>query len=466
MMKPIAIIHGALTSPVLRRAVAVLSEFLLDYTYEYPACFAAEDEADLSDFCCIYIGTRASNPAVGLHSAEAPTYEQEYVLTVQDGTVAVEGYDDAGVLYGCMDFYNKYLLRLEYPHNDHYRINCFEKKLPDFTHRSRPSVRDRGLWTWGHVIYDWRGYLDNMVKLKMNTLVIWNDHVPVTAAEMIEYAHACGIKVIWGYAWLWDTNCKKIAMDRLEEHCEEIYEKYAKEYRHLGGDGIYFQSVTELNEESVDGVVIADAVTRFVNKTAALFFEHEPELELQFGLHATSVKHQLDYIRQVDPRIRIVWEDCGAFPFSYIPHHVADFDQTMDFTDRIAILRGESDRFGAVTKGLTKLDWRAFSHPSGPLNLGVSSKEMKENRVIRKRKIWRYLQAFWLIHADYALEAIRRMARAKNGELMLTALVEDGMFEENIMYPVALSSEMLWDCEADLGTLMSEVALRGYVDFA
>jgi hypothetical protein len=91
---------------------------------------------------------------------------------------------------------------------------------------------------------------------------------------------------------------------------------------------------------------------------------------------------------------------------------------------------------------------------------------MKENRVIRKRKIWRYLQAFWLIHADYALEAIRRMARAKNGELMLTALVEDGMFEENIMYTVALHSEILWDCEADLDTLMSEVALRGYVDFA
>ena len=58
------------------------------------------------------------------------------------------------------------------------------------------------------------------------------------------------------------------------------------------------------------------------------------------------------------------------------------------------------------------------------------------------------------------------MAQAKSGELMLTALVEDGMFEENIMYPVALYAEMLWNCEAELGTLMSEVALRGYVDFA
>ena len=465
-MKKIAIIHGALTSPVLKKAVAVLSELLLDYTYEYPCCFASDEVMDLTDFCRIYIGTRASNDYISRHSTEELTREQEYALTVRDEVVTIEGFDDAGVLYGCMDFYNHYLLMCEYPHNDRYRVNCFEGKLPDFSHRSHPSVRERGLWTWGHVIYDYRRYLDNMVKLKMNTLIVWNDHAPVNAEEMVAYAHACGIKIIWGYAWLWDTNCKKIALDRLEEHCEEIFEKYEREYSHLGGDGIYFQSVTELREESIDGIVIADAVTRFVNKTAALFFEKYPRMELQFGLHATSVKTKLEYIRAVDSRIRIVWEDCGSFPFSYIPTDVSQFAQTMDFVDEIACLRGVSDRFGAVTKGLTKLDWRAFSHPQGPLCSGVSSKEMRENRVIRKRKIWRYLQAYWLTHADFALDAIREMVDAKDGELMLTALVEDGMFEENIMYPVALYSEMLWDAGGEINRMMSEVALRGYVDFA
>lgn len=465
-MKRIAIIHGALSSPLLRRAVAVLSELILDYTYEYPVCFADDGAADLTDYTRIYIGTRASNPYVRAHSAQTLTHEQEYLLTVADETGTVEGYDDAGVLYGCIDFYNKYLLRLEYPHNDHYRVNSMERTWPDFTHRSRPSVKDRGLWTWGHVIYDWRGYLDNMVKLKMNTLVVWNDHAPVNAAEMVAYAHDCGIKVIWGYAWLWDTNCKKIALDRLEDYSEEIYAKYEREYRHLGGDGIYFQTVTEHHDEVIDGIVLADAVTRFVNKTASLFYAKEPQLEIQFGLHATSVKNQLAYIRGVDPRIRIVWEDCGAFPFSYIPNDVQSFDETQRFVSSIDVLRGASDRFGAVTKGLTKLDWRAFSHPQGPLCAGVSSKEMKENRVIRKRKIWRYLQAFWLIRADWALKAVRQMAREKEGDLMLTALVEDGMFEESILYPVALYAEMLWDAEADPDTLKSEVALRGYVEFA
>ena len=58
------------------------------------------------------------------------------------------------------------------------------------------------------------------------------------------------------------------------------------------------------------------------------------------------------------------------------------------------------------------------------------------------------------------------MSRAKDRDLVVTALVEDGMFEENIMYPVALYSEMLWDCDADIDTLLSQVALRDYVDFA
>ena len=54
----------------------------------------------------------------------------------------------------------------------------------------------------------------------------------------------------------------------------------------------------------------------------------------------------------------------------------------------------------------------------------------------------------------------------KGGDLDITALVEDGMFEENIMYPVALYSEMLWNCNGDIKELMREVAQRSYVSFA
>jgi len=466
-MKKNAIIYGRLT-PVQKKAVEMLSQLLLDYTYEYPCCFAHGEPFDTEGYRCFYIGTRQSNPYIAERFAASLTTAEEYCIRVQSDTVVIEGFDDNGVLYGCLDFYNHYLLKLEYPgrEDENYRVNCLQEPLPDFCCTAAPSVRERGIWTWGHVIYDYRGFIDNMVKLKMNTLIVWNDRVPFNAEEMVAYAHACGIRIIWGFAWLWDTDCKKISFDRLEDYSESILEQYEREYSSLGGDGIYFQTVTELNEEEVGGIVIADAVTGFVNKTAGLFFEKYPALDIRFGLHATSVKSKLQYIRNVDARIRITWENCGAFPFAYHPGTLSDFDETVGFVREIAVLRGRDDRFDAVTKGLTKLDWSAFEHMEGSACVGTSSKTLKANRVVRKSKIWRYLQAYWLSHADKALEMVRVMAEAKAGDLCITALVEDGMFEENVMYPVALYSEMLWNCNAEPGELMSAVALRDYVDFA
>ena len=102
----------------------------------------------------------------------------------------------------------------------------------------------------------------------------------------------------------------------------------------------------------------------------------------------------------------------------------------------------------------------------GPIFIGKGSDSWKENRIVRKSKIWKYLQAYWLVNSDKALEMVKTMADIKQGNLYVTALVEDGMFEENIMYPVALFSEMLWDCNTDIKELMSKVALREYITFA
>ena len=212
--------------------------------------------------------------------------------------------------------------------------------------------------------------------------------------------------------------------------------------------------------------MIAKAAADFVNDTAARFYEKYPTLELQFGLHAMSVKNKLEFIKTVDPRIRIVWEDCGAFPFSYDPNDVASFDETKALLGTISQLRGANDLFGVVTKGLVKLDWTKFEYAQGAYCIGVSSEYIKRNRVERKKNIWRYVQSGWLKHADKAHDMVRAMCRAKDGDLNVYALVEDGMFEENIMYPVALYAEMLWDCERDTDQLLSEVALRNYVAFA
>ena len=246
-MKKNVIVYGEIQTGIQKKAVSILSEFLLDYTYDYPACYRYDETYTRENRRYFYIGTRENNPYIKEAAGAVLTHPEEYRILVKDDAVYIEGFDDSGVLYGCIDFFDKYITKCEYPHDDRYQINCFEKVLPDFEYSSYPSVKNRGLWTWGHVIYDYKGYIDNMVKLKLNTVTIWNDCVPVNAKEMVEYAHDCGIKVIWGYSWLWSTDCKKIELDKLDDYSEGIFAQYEKEYSHLDGDGIYFQSATETN---------------------------------------------------------------------------------------------------------------------------------------------------------------------------------------------------------------------------
>lgn len=468
-MYNLAIIYGEEVGGVQKKAVEVLSEILLDYTYEYPICFQYDAERDFSQYRCIYIGTKENNDYIKAHSTASLSKREEYFINVENDTVVIEGYDDNGVLYGCVDFYNKYLLKDEYlpsPESGWKPGRPMDKPFEDFKFQSAPAIKDRGIWTWGHVIYDYRGFLDNMVKLKMNTLIMWNDHVPFHAKEIIEYAHACGIKILFGFPWCWDTDCGKFDLATINKQGPVILEQYEKEYAGLNHDGIYFQSFTELPGEEINGILIAEAVTNFVNKTAELFFEKYPNLELQFGLHATSVREKLDYIKNVNPKITIVWEDCGAFPFSYSPHDIETYGETNELAKKVTNLRGKDDKFAVVTKGFTCLDWSAFEHLDGPVNFGVSSKTMKQNRITRKHKKWKYLQAYWLQNADKAYETVKLMCDAKSGNLGVTPLIEDGMFEENIMFHVALFAEMLWDCDGELGEMMTDVALRDYVEFA
>ena len=64
-MKKIAVVHGEWSSDVMRRAFALLSEFILDYTFEYPVgfdCDKAENlDVLLENYHPIYIGTKQNN---------------------------------------------------------------------------------------------------------------------------------------------------------------------------------------------------------------------------------------------------------------------------------------------------------------------------------------------------------------------------------------------------------------------
>ena len=466
-MKKIIIVYGDELSVLQRRAIEQITTFCQECTNEYPVCYKYDEKFDTTDARVIYVGTKANNPRVAELSCATLTKAEEYYIEVKGDVIVIDGFDDAGVLYGAIDFYHQYIVR--YVHHDarpgYFDMFAWDDWL-DFKRQSAPAVLDRGLWTWGHVIYDYKKYFEHMMLLKMNRVVIWNDFVPFNADEIVEYAHSCNIKVFWGFSWLWDTACNRVDPSKLDGKDKEILAKFDREYANVKGDGIYFQTFTELTEDNINGVVVANAATDFVNKTAKLFYEKYPDIQIEFGLHATSVKDRLPSIAQVDPRIKIVWEDCGAFPFDYLASKIDTFDETKNLVGNIANLRGEDDRFGVVTKGITNLDWNEFRHLAGRQNIGVSSQKMRRELVVKRRNIWKYVQACWIANADKALEMVREMRCLKNGKLSVDALVEDGIFEETVMYPVALYAEMLWDNETDLKTMEKFVALRSYVTFA
>jgi hypothetical protein len=465
-MNEVAIIYPEKPSATIRRAIDFLSSYIAEFTIDFPLCVSEAEVIPEGVRVPIYIGTKENSKNVFELSDVSLDIAEQYYISVKNRRILIEGYDNKGVLNGVMDFYNKYLLGRKYRNFKFSVCDLFESDTSDYSLISAPSVSERGIWTWGHVIYDYKRFLDNMAKLKLNSLIIWNDFVPFNIGDIINHAHELGIKIILGYTWGWDQRCREMSLSALSQLEGQIFEKYKKEYAHLDIDGIYFQTITELDDEYIDGVLVADAVTKFVNKTAAVFYQEYPNLLIEFGLHATSVKNKLEYIQKVDPRVRIVWEDLGAMPFSYSSSLTEGYDDTEALVKNISVLRGKNDNFGIVPKSLTCLDWSTFRHPEASQNIGVSTDALKENRIIRKRKSWRVAVAGWLANGELAQRMIKELCSLKGTSFSVNSLLEDGMFEEQIMYPIALFSEMLWNPEEDYRELVRSVSLRDYVRFS
>ena len=108
-MKKNVIVYGEIQNGIQKKAVAILSEFLLDYSYDYPACYRHDEEYIRENARYFYIGTRDNNPCIKELSGGVLTHFEEYRIVVKDDTVYIEGSDDSGVLYGCIDFFDKYI---------------------------------------------------------------------------------------------------------------------------------------------------------------------------------------------------------------------------------------------------------------------------------------------------------------------------------------------------------------------
>ncbi len=473
-------------SGIEKKAVNMLSGFFSGYlNYVLPVKYAdkvSEDELKANNV--IFVGKETS-PFISSDCrikqlVDVPKLAEAYAVFVgesiydpENQMIIISGFDEAGVLYGCMDFCNKYCGDILYKNEDIWGKEIFSdpfgKKINDWSISLFPAIKHRAIWTWGHVIYDYRSFFENMARLKLNEIVIWNDRAPLNASDVVEYAHSLGIKVIFGFAWGWGLSCSDIIEKYNEEEKiklkESVIRTYETEYLDSCCDGIYFQSFTELNKDYINGKCIAELVTELVNDVAGALLSKYPGLHIQFGLHATSVKKHLDFISKVDERVHIVWEDCGAFPYSYWADQISDYDETCSLSDKLLSLRGNNERFGAVFKGMLKLDWNEFEHFDNSYILGERTENYINSRQQTKNRIWKIQQASWIENANYFRKIIALIAN-KGNDCIVQGLVEDSMFENKIMLPVAIFAEMMWTPNEDTNKLIGQVSKYPCVHFA
>ncbi|HTQ09615.1 MAG TPA: hypothetical protein VMI31_06045 [Fimbriimonadaceae bacterium] len=411
----------------------------------------------------ILVGTEKDNPLIRAliqrGVLKRPSGPQGYSIAGFDSpwkkgqrVIALAGYDPNGVLYGAEDFNSQIVSRaagfqsaVPDPSIDDRRHKAFDG-IPDFAMNETPAIQNRGIWCWGYVIYDYRRFFDHMARLKMNTIIFWNDVVPQNCRAVIEYAHSRGIRVILGFEWgygiagLDPTSAQQRAKMR-----DEVAATFKSEYRGLGMDGIYFQTFTENSNLTIKGKSTAEWACQWVNEISSALFKIAPDLRIEFGLHATSIRDHYVDLKPLDPRIVITWEDAGTLPFSYDPvtPEPSAFDATVDYAKKLAVFRSNRE-LSMVAKGWIQLPWQTSEH-HGPYILGERDPEWIRQRLTRRQDRWDYVNSLWLKNFPLAAQFYRSMLGQHPAVCSVTGLIEDGEFEERIQPSVALFAQTLWD---------------------
>lgn len=428
----------------------------------------AENVGNLAQYSLILVGTRKNNCLLEQIVGETEIPEPGFLVRVMKSPFAenrqvaiVAGSDEAYTIYAAAHFTGSYLpfaRQNEVPpeHMPYFRP-LFSGPMKVYEVKKKPAFQRRGFWTWGHCIYDMWLFAQNMARLGMNELIVWNDYAPLNLSEFVECFHRYGIQVIFGYTFAWGENVDISSREQLEYWKNRMVSVYESQYEKASGDGIYFQSFTETKEQEMDGLEIASTVTKWVNEMCRAMLERWPELRIQFGLHATSVTDHLEAISKVDPRVEIIWEDCGAFPYSYNSRQNQGEEKMLSLTKQIAKLR-EGAPYGVVLKSQMCLDWTRFEHQKGPFLIGCSERYARKLKLDSVRAHWHDVQSYWIKNIGQYQRTLKCL-----GQASVYALVEDSMFEEGCFYPVALYAQMLWNPEECIEDVLQEVAQRSDV---
>ncbi len=206
--------------------------------------------------------------------------------------------------------------------------------------------------------------------------------------------------------------------------------------------------------ENTEGAV-GDAMARYGKSEGQLFVDWvtpiitdlrriNPRLRIYAGVHYLPDMPRDDGWRALaalDPAVNIMWEDLGAFPFSYSPGSAAGFDEGLARVRSLVGLRGANENFGFVVKGLAN----GLFGSDKPAPIGVTAADAIEAMVPSRLGPWRGVEAGWRRNYARYLTTMRLCADAHAANSAVVALVENGLWEARQWLPVAMMAEGLWN---------------------
>lgn len=103
------------------------------------------------------------------------------------------------------------------------------------------------------------------------------------------------------------------------------------------------------------------------------------------------------------------------------------------------------------------MNWTKFEHQKGPFVLGKANPVLASERAKEKEFYWRYAAPYWINQAPFLKEFFKTIADAPIRDRLITALVEDGLWERGQHQCVVLFVEILWDPDADISKILTAI---------
>ena len=372
--------------------------------------------------------------------------------------VLIAGDSPEAVLWATFDFLDVVAPTLESKvssqHGRYAGMFFRAEKIPEYECCRQPQTPVRSIFSWGHVVDDYRETFRALARARFNRAILWNDQLVVNSHDVVECAHGWGVKVFWGFSWGWTLSGKDAEGLDFGKLADEIVSDWRKRWKPMGGDGIYFQSFTETNKKNIGGRSIPEAVTELVNAVAARIRAESPGTEIVFGLHSNSMKREgaAEAIAKVDPSLEILWENCGGFPFWETDGKVEPPD--VAFCDQILALNA---LVGLAWKAQLRMDWRNYVRPAGPFMLGCAGEKL----LARDRAVTvpRYasFDEDWILNGKMVYDFVRHIRAGGHPPKEFNAVAE---YNPPFGFATHCQAELFWSSDDSWDEIAKRARMR------